>query len=211
MKITKFVHSCLLVEDQQRVAIFDPGNFSWESGLFKIDNLIQLDDIIITHEHPDHFYLPFIQALLSKFPQTRITTTSVVAEELTKQAIKNTNTESNEVLTVRQVTHETMVPLAPPPNSNLVVHYLDRLTHPGDSHHFDESKEVLALPINAPWGTWRRAAEFGLELKPKIIIPIHDWHLSNDAREGAYERFEFFFKEHGIRFVKIQNGEPFEV
>lgn len=211
MKITKYVHSCLLVETTDRVGIIDPGEYSWAAGLFNIEKLERLDDIIITHAHEDHFSLPFIQALKAKFPDARITTTQGVADELEKAGIGNYTTESSRGIEVTQVTHETMEPLAPPPATDLVVHYQERLTHPGDSHHFSESKEILALPINAPWGTWRRAAELGLDLKPKTVIPIHDWHLNDEARAGAYDRFEAFFKEHGIRFIKIKDGEPVEL
>lgn len=211
MKITKYVHSCLLIETPERVGIIDPGEYSWASGLFNVDKLERLDDIIITHDHADHYSLPFVQALRAKFPNVRITTTSVLAEQLEKDGVGNYTTEASNGIEFTQVTHETMEPLAPPPPPNLAVHYLDQLTQPGDSHHFSESKEILALPITAPWGTWRRAAELGLELKPKTIIPIHDWHLNPEARTAAYDRFESFFKEHDIRFIKIKDGEPVEV
>lgn len=211
MKITRFVHSCLLVETPERVGIIDPGEYSWPSGMFNIDKLKRLDDVIITHEHYDHFHMPFVQALYEKFPDVRFTATPLVVEELEKVGIKNVGANGSAGIEVTQVTHESMAPLAPPPNQNLVVHYLDRLTHPGDSHHFEKSKEILALPITAPWGTWRRAAELGLELKPKTIIPIHDWHLNDEARLGAHDRFEAFFKEHGITFIKIKDGEAVEL
>ena len=54
MKITKFVHSCLLVEMPapiSRTALFDPGVWS----TVDVNKLEYLDDIIITHEHGDHF------------------------------------------------------------------------------------------------------------------------------------------------------------
>lgn len=211
MKITKYVHSCLLIETPERAGIIDPGEYSWTSGLFNIDALERLDDVIITHEHYDHFHVPFVQALYEKFPDARFTVTQLVAEELVKIGIKNVSTSSSDGIEVSVVMHESMTPLAPPPNPDLVVHYLDRITHPGDSYHCEVSKAVLALPITAPWGTWHRAAELGLELKPKTIIPIHDWHLNNEARAAAYDRFEVFFRERGIAFIKVKDGEPVEL
>ncbi len=68
MKITKFVHSCLLVEAEGKVILVDPGDFSWGSGTFDIVKLNQLDKIVITHEHSDHFCEPFVKALAEKFP-----------------------------------------------------------------------------------------------------------------------------------------------
>ena len=52
MKITKFVHSCILVETPERVGLFDPGVFSERA--FNPETLQKLDDIIITHKHQDH-------------------------------------------------------------------------------------------------------------------------------------------------------------
>ena len=211
MKITKFVHACLLVETPDRVAIFDPGEFSWSSGLFDVNTLERLDDIVITHEHFDHFDVGFVKALVEKFPKVTITAVPLVCDKLSEIGIANAQSTASEGVEIEQVAHESMAPLAPPPNPNFVVHYLRRLTHPGDSHHFTGTKEILALPINAPWGTWRRAAELGLELKPKTIIPIHDWHLNSEARAGAYDRFEAFFKEHDITFIKVVDGQPIEL
>ena len=64
MKVTKFVHSCLLVEMPapiNRTALFDPGAMSVDA--LEVDSLEYLDDIIITHEHGDHFHLPLIKQL----------------------------------------------------------------------------------------------------------------------------------------------------
>lgn len=45
-KITKFTHSCLLVESNSRVALFDPGVMSTPS--LNLDDISQLDDVFIT-------------------------------------------------------------------------------------------------------------------------------------------------------------------
>ncbi len=209
MKVTKFVHSCLLVETEARVGLLDPGDFSFHSGLFEIDKLQRLDDIIITHEHPDHMFIPFIKALVHKFPDVVITTTPSAADLLTADGI-TAGATSTDAVQLFGAHHESMVPLGQPP-ANTGVHYLQQISHPGDSHHFTETMEVLALPITAPWGTLARAAELGAELRPQTIIPIHDWHLNDQARAGFYDRLEVYFQEHGIRFVKPVNGQPFEV
>ena len=47
MKITKFKHSCLMVEMPERTALFDPGVFSAE--MLQAHTFEFLDDIIITH------------------------------------------------------------------------------------------------------------------------------------------------------------------
>ena len=210
MKITKFVHSCLLVETPERVAVFNPGQFSWDSGIFTIDALTRLDDIVITHEHGDHMSIAFIKALVTKFPKARITTTQDAAKQLADAGLNNVVTESSDGIELFATNHESTEPLGPTPQ-NIGVHYLDLLTDPGDSHTFDQTKKILALPVTAPWGTVMRAAQLGAELTPKYIIPIHDWHWSSEARAIFYDRLEAFFKDKGITFIKAVDGEVIEL
>ncbi len=174
MKITKFAHSCVLIETPDRVGLFDPGDWSWDSGSFDLNKLERLDDILITHEHGDHMYLPFIKELLSKFPQANIITTEPAATQLQAEGIKNVTSSSNDLATLFSANHESMEPLADAPPANTGIHYLDVFTSPGDSHHFAETKKILALPITAPWGTTAKAAAIIEELKPEYVLPVHD-------------------------------------
>ena len=207
MKITKYVHSCLLVETDERVGIFDPGNYSYNSGLLDISSLPRLDDILITHEHEDHFYLPFVKELVATFPDVLIHTNDSIKKILEANNIHNYIT-ANDIATVSyfRAPHESMAPLLSTMCENVGIHYLNSISHPGDSHHFNETKAILALPIAAPWGTLAMAAEVGTQLKPKYIIPIHDFQLSETARNGTYQRLEGYFKQLGITFLSPVDG-----
>ena len=72
MKITKYVHSCLLAETDDWAALIDPGGFSWKSGTFDLDKIDRIDRILITHAHGDHFDPDFLNAVLKKFPKAHI-------------------------------------------------------------------------------------------------------------------------------------------
>lgn len=212
MKITKFVHSCLLVEMPEpvnRTALFDPGIMS-EAAL-DVDKLEFLDDIIYTHSHSDHLSVPLLKELVAKFPQVRITAPTEVVDILAAEGITASNQHS-EGIVFFDSPHEVIRPYfdADPPEQ-IGVHYLDLLTDPGDSHSFHETKAVLALPIQAPWGSSRDAVALALELKPRYIIPIHDWHWSDEARNQAYDKLETLFGGHGMTFIKPQTGVPFVV
>jgi L-ascorbate metabolism protein UlaG (beta-lactamase superfamily) len=207
MKITKYVQSCLLVEmpaPVNRTALFDPGVMS--SPEIDVDKLMYLDDIFITHGHADHLDVDLLKKLVSKFPDVRITATEEVVSKLKAEGIK-ASTEAPTGVTLIDSPHEKVEPLFPQPQE-IGVHYLDKLTHPGDSHSFNETKDILALPVTAPWGSNIRAVTLALELKPKHILPIHDWHWSDAAREGSYASMEKAFAEHDITFHKLKTGEP---
>lgn len=209
MQVTKFVHSCLLVETPERTAIFDPGTMSAEALGAAIPELSRLDDIFITHIHQDHCDPELIKRLVAKFPDVRITGTPEVVAELAKEGIKASNTPP-EGVTFFDSPHEKIHPPSPTPQQ-IGIHYLDVLSHPGDSHSFHETKAVLALPMTAPWGSNVRAFNLALELKPRFVLPIHDWHWRDEAREGTYNMFEQRLGEQGIKFYKLQTGQPVEI
>lgn len=204
MKITKFVHSCLLVEEGGRVALFDPGEFSVDA--LNADSLDRLDDIFITHEHFDHFNLELIKRLLVKFPTVKITTNNSIVLKLQEAGIK-ASAEASEGVAFFDSPHEGHPPMFNPPEE-VGIHYLNKLTHPGDSHSFSETKDILALPVAAPWGSTDRAVQLALELRPKYIVPIHDWHWKDEVREQMYDRLEALFAEANIQFFKMKTGEP---
>ncbi len=207
MKITKLEHSCLLVEmpdPVNRTALFDPGIMS--EPYVDVEALVYLDDIFITHGHGDHLSVPLVKRLLQKFPDVRITAPQEVVDKLKQESILAT-TEEFEGVQFLDAPHENVEPLFPQPEE-IGYHYLDLLTHPGDSHGFSETKQVLALPVTAPWGSTVKAAALALRLKPKYVVPIHDWHWKDDAREQTYDSLEKLFAENGITFLKMQNGQP---
>lgn len=210
MKITKYVHSCLLVESAGRTALFDPGNFSYDAGFFSPAGFKTLDDIIITHEHTDHCHIPLLQELVKTFPSVTITTNPAVAAKLAALGFTNVTTENSLYIKLFATEHESLAPLGQAP-VHTGVHYLGKFTNPGDSHTFTQCKDVLALPVTAPWGCMVRAAGLALELNPKFIVPVHDWHWNSTARQQAYQNLESFFAKHEITFLNLVDGKTVEI
>ncbi|HSW85071.1 MAG TPA: MBL fold metallo-hydrolase [Candidatus Saccharimonadales bacterium] len=207
LKITKFVHSCLLVETSDRTAVFDPGAMS--ENAFNFDAVTTLHDIFVTHIHGDHLSVSFIKKLIEKYPDAAITTTAEIVESLKQDGIKASNQPSDGVVFFDSP-HEDVRPLFPIPQQ-IGIHYLNTLTDPGDSHNFSETKAILALPITAPWGSTIKALNLALQLKPKHVLPIHDWHWNEVAREQTYDNFERILDEQGITFHKLKTGEPVQI
>lgn len=209
MKITKFIHACLLVETPSRTALFDPGNFSAEA--VPVGELERLDDIFITHSHPDHCDPGLIKKLVTRFPEVRITSTPEVVAMLAEQGIETANDQPPEGVRFFDSPHESKAPLMPHAPQEIGIHYLDSLSHPGDSHHFGETMPILALPVTAPWGTPFDAIALACELRPTYVLPIHDWHWHDAARQLLYGRFEAVLAAQGITFFKLQTGTPVEI
>lgn len=211
MKITKYVHACLLVETGTQNILVDPGQFSWESGLVSVDALPQLDAVVITHEHFDHFHPPFVAAVLKKFPGVSFVTTPSVASKLHDMGAVRIFSDSIEGIEVfSKKRHASLEPLSRTPE-NIAVHIADKLTVGGDRQDLEETKEILALTVTAPWGSMIAAVGMAQRLKPKVIVPVHDWHWSDEARAAAYDKLKEFFADHNIDFRKPTNGQAIEV
>lgn len=208
MRITKFVHSCLLVETEDRTALFDPGNFSTSLAP---EALTRLDDIFITHAHPDHMDIPLLKALRARFPAARITAPGDAQAVLAAAGIAAVQSTPPGGARFFDAPHESIKPMSmTEPPQEIGVHYLDALSHPGDSHHFSESMPILALPVSAPWGSTVNAVRVALALpvRPKYILPIHDWHWRSEARLQAYERLKTRFADEEVTFCALIDGEP---
>jgi L-ascorbate metabolism protein UlaG (beta-lactamase superfamily) len=175
-------------------------------GAAQID---RLDDIFITHVPGDHCHPPLIKSLLAKFPTVRITAPSDAVAALAGEGIKATTSLPADV-ELFDAPHESVQPMFPSPEE-FGYHYLGALSDPGDSHSFSETKAILALPVQAPWGSSIHAMNLALQLKPKHVLPIHDWHWRDEAREQMYNRFAEVFAEQGITFHKLQTGQPVEI
>lgn len=207
MKITKFDHACLLVETDDRTVLFDPGAMS--IGHIDFSDWERLDDILITHAHGDHYDTNFIKKLIDKFPTVRITTTAELADKLNAEGVKATTTPPGGV-ELFDSPHESVEPIYPQPEET-GFHYLGLLTHPGDSHSFKDTKDILAIPFTGPWGSNVKAINLVLELKPKYVLPIHDWHWKPEALAGSYDIWERILSEQGVKFLKLETGIPVEI
>lgn len=204
MKISKHIHSCLLVEEQNKTILIDPGMYTYNEKALDTNSLRSLDSILITHEHFDHMHIPLIKELIEKFLSIQIITNPSAVNILKKEGI--TAQSNMEVfVTYEDAPHEKLMDLQPPQNYAFTL--FDTLTHPGDSLHFTKTAEVLALPIQAPWGSMVQACDKALAVKPKVIIPIHDWHWKDEVRKGMYKRLTEYFKKYDIGFKGLETGE----
>ncbi len=198
MKITKLVHSCLLVEDKGKAVLIDPGIYSKEAVL--ASNFASLDYMLITHEHADHFYLPLLKQIREKFPQVKIITNKSIAKILEQEGIK-AFTNSEEGIGIVPANHEKILGKEV---ENVAFTLFNQLTHPGDSLQIATTTDILALPIQAPWGSMVEAIEKAVDLKPKVIIPIHDWHWKDEARNSLYTMADEYASNKGILFKKME-------
>lgn len=210
MRLTKLVHSCVLIEDDGLAALLNPGIYSWQSGVVNLDKISKLDYVVVTHKHPDHLGEPFVQALVQKFPEAQWVAPPDAHEDLKKLGVQKVTEKNTGPIETEVVSHAKVEPFGPTPQ-NLIVHWNGKVTDPGDTHDFSATKDVLLLPVQAPWGTTIRAFEIGLELKPKYLIPIHDWMWNEQWRNIVYDGLERVFADGPTKFIRPVDGQAIEV
>ncbi len=210
MRITKFVHACVLVEDGDKAILFDPGSFSWASGLINLETFPDLGTIVVSHKHGDHCDESFVRALATKFPDVQWFAPPDAQDNLRAWGVQNVTGASSEAVAVTVVEHAPVAPFGEQVQ-NLLSHWNGHVTYPGDSHNFTETKDVLLLPIQAPWGTTIRAIEIIEQLKPRYVLPVHDWMWNEQWRQSSYDRFEKILASTETTFLRPIDGQPIEV
>jgi L-ascorbate metabolism protein UlaG (beta-lactamase superfamily) len=211
MKITKFGHACLLLEEGEARILIDPGAFS--NGF---EDLTDLNAVLVTHQHQDHLVPENIQALLEKNPGMMVYADEGSAKVLEEAGVKATVAREGDEFEVAGVgvkvrgrEHAVIYPEIPGiPNVGYLV--AGRFFYPGDSFTKPaETVEVLALPDGAPWLKISEAIDYMLAVKPKVAIPVHDAVLAMpQMNEGLLERLG---RPAGIELRVVKNGSSTEV
>ncbi len=218
MKIQKFLHSCLLVEEGDARVLFDPGTFCFIEGRVKPEHFQNIDAILITHEHYDHVDVAGLRVILKNNPQANIYGNSGVVEHLQKEGVTVFVFEEGEKrikglpIWAQFAQHATILSPAPKNTAYIVG---GKLLITGDS--FDEELEklkgieVLALPITAPWLRAVDAVAFAAAVGAKTIVPVHDGFAKEFFLERQYLGFAKIFTEMKVDFRPLQIGEVFEI
>ena len=180
MKIKKLGHCCLVIEEQGKRIMTDPG--SWTTQKHTEEKNIDL--IIITHEHEDHIHIESLKKIIENNPNAKIITNKGVGKLLDEANIKYEildNKKSVDFLGIEieayNCKHEEIYQdFGQVENTGFFIG--KRLFYPGDSFYNPEKKvEILALPVAGPWTNVKNAVNYALEIKPKICFPVHDGML----------------------------------
>lgn len=176
MKITKFGHACILVEEGEARILIDPGSYS--VGQNDLENV---DAVLVTHEHSDHVDLNSLQSIISKNPNVRIITNEHVRDDIEIEKITAEAVKSGDFLTIHgigiEVVGEWHAYMHKSVQRCMNIGFIvgGRLLHPGDSLvDIDKKIDILALPVAGPWLKLSEAIDYALEIKPKVCFPVHD-------------------------------------
>lgn len=219
MKITKYIHSCLVVEKGAHKILFDPGLFSFVEGLVKPSQFQDVRAIILTHNHPDHIDADSLKEIIVRNPNATVLANSEIVKKLAEKDISAEVFETGErsvanfVLKAFDAPHEKILADQIPQNTAYTID--DQTLHPGDSLSKNlyelRGTPILCLPTMAPWETELQTYEFARELSPVYVVPVHDGYAKDFFLKSRYENFKKFLEKHGIQFQWMsQPGDSFE-
>jgi len=209
MKITKFGHCCLLIEEQGLHILTDPGSYS--TAQTEVQNI---DVVLITHEHRDHLHIESLKTLLQNNPQAKVITNKSVGLLLDSEGIKYQTLEDGENLTVNEILfegfgkdHAIVYKVVPVQNTGYFIN--NKFFYPGDSFtNPNKPIKVLALPVAGPWMKLSEAIDYALSINAQITFPVHDGILK-DTTLGSYMPSKIL-EENQLKFEVLEVNKVYE-
>lgn len=170
MKLTKYEHACLVIDNGQSKLVIDPGDFAQLPGLTNVAA------VVITHGHFDHYNQEKIQKLCGANPEVQI----FMPVDMTLDLPNVTNVDSPKQLNVggfkislTPVDHAAVYQKSP--CQNLTVTVDDYLYYPGDSFVNSGAKvHILALPISGPWLKTSEIIDFAKANQSEYVLATHN-------------------------------------
>jgi len=211
MKLTKYGHACIVLEEGSKRLVIDPGVFTDDFG-----GTANIVAVVITHIHQDHCSEDAISAIISANPDVVIFTTKDVADRFRQPniiAVKNGQTETVGPFSLAfSGDMHAKLPANAPALYNTAVMVNEQFFYPGDSYTEPNVPiTTLAVPANAPWMRAEESMDYITRVRPKRCIPTHNGLLSeaghsiyNGALQGAAEQA-------GALFTYLKPGESIDL
>lgn len=212
MRLTKFEHAALLLEDSGKKLFVDPGSFT--TPLTDTANTVA---VVITHEHADHWTPEQLKRVLDLSPEAQIFAPEGVARAAVDFDITVVHAgDSVEAgpFTLRFFggTHA-VIHLSIPTVDNLGVLINDQLYYAGDSFTIPEGVEVdvLAAPAGAPWMKVAEVMDYVLAVKPKRSFPTHEMVLARAGKDMSNARIAWATEQNGGEHFPLEPGDTLDL
>ncbi|MGY1653669.1 MBL fold metallo-hydrolase [Geodermatophilus sp. SYSU D01119] len=185
MQLTKHGHACVVLEDDGRRLVVDPGAFTDPAALEGATA------VLVTHEHPDHFVPDRLRAALDADPALEVWTNPSVAGQLEGLGGRVHAVGHGDAVTVAgfdvQVHGEWHAVIHPelPRVRNVGFLVAGRVFHPGDAFTVpDVPVPALLLPLHAPWSKTAEVVDYVRAVGAERAWAVHDG-LLNDTGLGV--------------------------
>jgi len=209
MKITKLEQRCLLVEENGIAILIDPGSYPAQNSLKNVDF------VIFTHEHSDHFHLDSLKILIKDNPKLEIITNKSVGLILEKESIifnmveHGRNFNASGIMIEGFGKNHAQMHSSIPVVQNTGYFIANKLFFPGDAFIFPKKQiEILALPVAGPWMKLSEAIDYALEIKPKVCFPMYE--DVSEENNVVYRVPLKILESKGIKFTVLEIKKDYE-
>jgi L-ascorbate metabolism protein UlaG (beta-lactamase superfamily) len=212
MRLTKFEHASLLLEETGKKLFVDPGSYT--TALTDTANTAA---VVITHEHADHWTPEQLTRILDMNPGVPIYGPQSVAAAATDFDI--TVVHAGDTIEAGPFrlrffggTHA-VIHSSIPVVENLGVLVNEKLFYPGDSFTVPDGVDVdvLAVPASGPWLKASEFMDYVLAVKPKHSFATHDMVNSVAGNAMAAARIGWATEQNGGEFLALTPGDTFDM
>ncbi len=210
MKVTKWQHALLQIEQEGAQLIVDPGFFS---ELPATQNVVA---ITLSHVHDDHSYRDHVEELVSRHPEALLFGTEEVRDKLSSLRVEPVYHGDRHQVgpftldfygDLHQEIHRS-IPIVQ--NFGLMVN--QELYYPGDSYTIPETPvATLACPSIAPWLKISDVMDFLEAVRPQRAFPTHNALLSEVGHQLYNSRIQDLTEKHGGEFRFLRPGESWDI
>lgn len=211
MKITKYRHACIVLEEQGKKLVIDPGGLTPDFG--DANNIVA---VVVSHVHDDHLSTENLQKIVDANPNAKIFTTPEAAQEWGDphaQAVKagDEATAGPFSLIFCGELHRAVHPEWPQ-CQNIGVMVNGCFYYAGDSLTIPDRKvEVLAAPAAYAWLKIGEVMDYVKTINPQTFFRTHDAPLSQEGITTADGWFQKTSEKFGPKYHPLNPGDSLEI
>lgn len=210
MKLTKYGHACVFVENNSSRIVIDPGSLTELP-----EDLSNIVAVVCTHMHGDHTDLSNIEKILAQSPHALVIAHPESLKTLDSVTYEKKPITSTEKITIGEFTLNLKVIdhaiiWKTSPCKNLTVAINDFYYYAGDSFELsDEQFEVVGIPLSAPWLKVADAIEFARAMNARRVMPTHNGLLNEIGHEFNENWLRVGLDDKPTEILLLKNGESF--
>jgi L-ascorbate metabolism protein UlaG (beta-lactamase superfamily) len=206
MRVTKFGHAAVRIEQDGQALVIDPGIFTEQEAIEGVRG------VLVTHEHPDHFEVERLRRA-----DAPVYAGSGVADALREQAPDIAERlqvvddgDAFEAAGMRVTVHghqHAVIHDDIPRIVNTGFCVEDEVFHPGDSFTPPpRPMPLLLVPVNAPWMRLAEAVDFARANTSGTALAIHDGLLNDNGLTVTDRVLGGLLEASGQQFRHLEPG-----